>query len=298
MNKKTKCSNCSNQKRTVVYEGKIRDGVFGSFTEYETKVVKCSKCNLIRLDENPYSIETYKSEEYRDSYMESHDPKDYIDNLDYEQPPRLVTIGMKNCRDKVILDHGCGAGSLLDILKGPSKKTIGIEPFTGYHKSIRSRGHEVFSNAEKAKKKYSGKVDLISSFGVLEHTEDPLIYLKDSLTLLKKGGKMFIETDNNDDILKKLIPDDFNPFFYRTAHLWYFDKNTLKEICKLAGFKINKIYFRHNFDLSNTLAWIKEKKPTGNNFFNLFDENFTKSWKSYIEKEGLSDLVCAEIEKK
>ena len=297
MIKKTKCTLCSEIKFTKLYSGKIRDGKFGSSTEKNFDIVKCKGCGLVRLLQNPYTLETYKSEDYRDSYNDSHKAEDYLSTLDFEQPPRLETIGMEACRNKIVLDNGCGAASFLDLLKGSSKKTIGIEPFSGYHSSIKKRGHEIFQDPEEALKKYENKVDLVTSFGVIEHTLDPLKYLKDSYSLLKNNGKMFIETDNNNDILKKIIPQDFNSFFYRTAHLWYFDEKTLKKIALKAGFKVEKIYFRQNFDISNLLSWIKEKKPTGNGKIKIFNDNFNKFWKSFLEEKGIADLVCIELTK-
>jgi len=76
-------------------------------------------------------------------------------------------------RDKIVLDYGCGGGAFLDLVSGLSEKTLGIEPFSGYHESLIGRDHEVFSNIESAQLKYKNQVDSIVSFGVLEHVENP-----------------------------------------------------------------------------------------------------------------------------
>ena len=44
------------------------------------------------------------------------------------------------------MDFGCGGGSFLDSIKGIAKKTIAVEPFVGYHESLKLRGHEVYSD--------------------------------------------------------------------------------------------------------------------------------------------------------
>ena len=259
----TSCGLCDAKDFKVIYHDFIRDGVFGKVSSSKHKVVKCSGCGLVRLLNNPLNMAYYQSEEYRNFYNNSSNISDYIKVHDDEQPPRLAKLGSSFFRDKIVLDFGCGGGAFLDLTSGIAAKTIGIEPFEGYHQSLKNRNHQIFSNSKQAKKEYANKIDAIVSFGVLEHVENPQDYLKDAFELLKKGGKMYIETDNLDDILMKLEISSFHSFFYRTAHLWYFDSNTLEALVKKTGFSDIKMSFRHNFDLSNTFLWLRDNKPTG-----------------------------------
>ncbi len=293
----TDCDLCNTNEYDVIYDGRIRDGVVGKETEMDHKVVKCQGCGLVRLLENPLSMEYYQSDEYRKAYNETAEVSDYIEMHDSEQMPRLNKIGVHAFRDKIALDYGCGGGAFLDLVSGVANKTIGIEPFSGYHESLTSRGHEVFSDSDSAVASYTGQVDTITSFGVLEHVENPSQYLKDAFSLLKKGGKMYLETDNLDDLLMKLEINDFDRFFYRTAHLWYFDAQTLSKIVEQAGFSGIEISFRHNFDISNAMMWLRDKKPTGNGKLNLFDSRVNAAWINFVETAGLGDLVCVEMTK-
>jgi len=178
-----------------------------------------------------------------------------------------------------------------------SEKTLGIEPFSGYHESLKRRGHEIFSDIETAQSKYREKVDSIISFGVLEHVKNPQQYLKDAYSLLKKGGKMYLETDNLNDILMKLNINSFDEFFYRTAHLWYFEDKTLKQMVDQAGFSDIRISFRHNFDMSNVMLWLRDNKPTGNGKLDFLNSSVDKNWVEFVESSGLADLVCVEMTK-
>jgi hypothetical protein len=127
--------------------------------------------------------------------------------------------------------------------------------------------------------------------------ENPQQYLKDAFFLLKKGGKMYLETDNLNDILMKLNVKFFDKFFYRTAHLWYFDNITLRKISEQAAFSNIKISFRHNFDLSNTILWLRDEEPTGNGKLNFLNDKIDKNWIEFVESSGLADLVCIEMTK-
>ena len=187
-NKKTECGLCNEKEYKVIYNGIIRDGVAGIKTTIKHKVVKCNGCGLVRLLDNPLTMEYYQSDEYRNAYNETSSPSDYIEMHDNEQPPRLDKIGADFFRDKIVLDYGCGGGAFLDLVSGLSGETLGIEPFSGYHESLIGRGHEMFSNMETAQSKYKDKVDSIVSFCVLEHVQNPQQYLKDACSLLKKSG--------------------------------------------------------------------------------------------------------------
>ena len=293
----TSCTLCNTQDYEVIYDGVIRDGVVGIKTTIKHKVVKCCGCGLVRLLNNPLTMEYYQSDEYRNAYNETSDPFDYIEMHDNEQPPRLDKIGADFFRDKIVLDYGCGGGAFLDLVSGLSGKTLGIEPFSGYHESLIGRGHEIFSNMETAQSKYKNKIDSIVSFGVLEHVENPQQYLKDAYGLLKKGGKMYLETDNIHDILMKLNITSFDEFFYRTAHLWYFEDKTLKQMAEQASFSDINISFRHNFDMSNVMLWLRDNKPTGNGKLDFLSNGVDQNWIEFVESSGLADIVCIEMTK-
>ncbi|GAA0366714.1 hypothetical protein GCM10009092_33830 [Bowmanella denitrificans] len=279
------------------YQGVIRDGDFGRWTQAEQQVVRCDGCGLVRLSDNPNSPDYYQSEEYRQAYNGSAVHQDYIRMHDGEQPPRLEHVGIGHFRDKQVLDFGAGGGAFLDHIKGVAKQTYAIEPFIGYHQALSARGHQVFSDAHIAKGQVAEQIDTLVSFGVIEHVDDPLQFLCDAYDLLRPGGKMFLETDNLNDVLLQLGIPAFEPFFYRTAHLWYFDQASLVRLAQKAGFADIKVSFRHNFDLSNALMWARDGKPTGNAKLPLLDERINSAWQDFVIGAGLADLICVQMVK-
>ena len=293
----TSCDLCNTQDYEVIYDDVIRDGVVGIKTTIKHKVVKCNGCGLVRLLDNPLTMEYYQSDEYRNAYNETSSPSDYIEMHDNEQPSRLDRIGATFFRDKIVLDFGCGGGAFLDLVSGLSRETLGIEPFSGYHESLIGRGHEMFSNMETAQSKYKDKVDSIVSFCVLEHVQNPQQYLKDACSLLKKSGKMYLETDNIHNILMKFNINSFDEFFYRTAHLYYFEDKTLRKMAEQAGFSDIRISFRHNYDMSNVMLWLRDNKPTGNGKLDFLSNGVDQNWIEFVESSGLADLVCIEMTK-
>jgi len=273
----------------IIYDGQVRSGLFGKKTSEKFKIISCSECGLKRL--YPFAKINYESSEYRNDYNGSSSSENYIQMHDHEQNPRLSNIGIENFRDKVVLDYGCGGGSFLDLVKGVSKRTIGIEPFMGFHSSLIERGHDVFSSVEEALSKYNGEIDVIISFGVIEHTEHPVEYLTNALNLLKVGGSIFLETDNHDDFLMNVGIPEFKEFFYRTVHYWYFDESSLTKLFGCVGFTDIKAGFRHGYDLSNAMMWMKERKPTGLNMIPSVSKNCNQTWVNHLEQTGQAELL-------
>ncbi len=289
-----KCIVCGSTKHKTIYSGPIRSGVFGKETENSFDVVECNECGLTKLKHFPEV--DYDSSSYREDYNETSKIENYIAMHDSEQSPRVSRIGIEKFRNKTVLDYGCGGGAFLDSIKGVANETIAIEPFHGYHKSLNDRGHKVFKYAYEAKK-YKSKIDVITSFGVIEHVNNPLEMLIDIFELLSTGGSAFIETDNLDDVLMHFNIPEFNKFYYRTAHYWYFDSNSLSNICKKAGFDKIKKGFRHGFGLSNTFQWLKERKPLGDSQLKFIDPICNDLWRATLEKSGHAELLYFEVEK-
>mgnify|MGYP003706747799 CR=1 FL=1 len=289
------CICCKKSEFSTVYQGPIRSGSFGKVSEESYSVLECLGCNLKFLD--PVPLIDYELDEYRLSYNDSCQEQDYLRMHDHEQNERLQRIGVENFRGKTVLDFGCGGGSFLDCIKGLAAKTIAVEPYSGFHAGLVARGHEVFSSASEAIDLYSNRIDILISFGVIEHTENPLVYLEQAKSFLSESGKLFLETDNSDDFLMQLDLPEFKKFFYRTAHYWYFDPKSMMEILKVAGFTNPTVDFRHNYDLSNAFMWMKDKIPTGTGSLVNISKNCDLSWKNFLEQSGQADLLFCSCEK-
>jgi 2-polyprenyl-3-methyl-5-hydroxy-6-metoxy-1,4-benzoquinol methylase len=289
-----KCISCSSEEYQVVYDGPIRSGSYGKLTSKNFKVIECKKCSLTRLEEFPEIH--YENEEYRLDYNDTSDIRDYFKNHDLEQTPRINKIGIEQFRDKVVLDFGCGGGSFLDSIKGIAKKTIAVEPFVGYHESLKFRGHEVYSDIKDCSH-LNSTIDIVISFGVIEHINEPLLYLKNAFDILNINGKMFIETDNLDDVLVKLGFKEFEPFYYRTVHSYYFNTKSLKELAQKAGFNEILVGHRHGFGISNTIKWLNNRKPGGLSKLEFITPEIDFAWVQMLEKTGMAELLHFELVK-
>lgn len=295
MSSKAICKLCRTHGSLPTYRGRIRAGSFGTMTDSVYTVMECSQCGVQYLDPFPDKVtEFYESEEYRQAYNEATDAMSFLENYDAEQVKRLERIGAGNLRDQVVGDFGCGGGSFLDLVYGMAEKTVAIEPFQNYHPSLRNRGHEVFAWGAEVPE---GVLDLAVSFAVIEHVENPISFLKEIRASLKRGGTAYVVTPNRNEILMQINPDVYSSFYYRTAHLWYFSAESLTWVAHHAGFSDVKITYEHKYDLSNTLCWLRDERPTGSGHIDLFDERLNAQWRSFLEEKGWADNLWLEVRK-
>lgn len=278
-----------------IFEGKIRDGKFGNLSNEDYKVIYDPELKYAYLE--PQRNIDYTNENYRLSVNDSSLVDDYFRLHDHEQFGYFDYIKKEIKRGQIIADCGCGAGSMLDLLSGFSKELIAIEPFEGFHNSLSQRSYKVFSTIEEANKVYNAKVDLSLSIHVIEHTESPFDYVRGIFHLLNDNGVAIIITPNLDDILLKLYPQAYAPFFYRIVHNYYFTGAGLEILGLKAGFRKASCFYYQEFGISNMIQWLKEGKPKGNNNFEVINETIDLHWKHFLETTGQSYNVGAVLRK-
>lgn len=236
----------------------------------------------------------YASSEYRDLVDGDASPEHYYALHDAEQAGKLSLLEGDAIRGKVVADIGCGAGSFLDLVKGTAAATVGIEPSRAYQAAVRAKGHGVFPRCADAAGEWRGRVDIAVCFSVIEHVDDPLVFLREARTLLRPGGTMLLSTPNLRDWLLELLPAEYGAFFYRTVHTWYFDAASLAAVAGKAGFSGCTVRSVHRFDLSNALLWLRDRRPTGLGAVAV-NPVVNAAYAAWLENEGRADYLYATL---
>jgi 2-polyprenyl-3-methyl-5-hydroxy-6-metoxy-1,4-benzoquinol methylase len=282
-------------KKKIIYSGEIRNGAFGKESTESYSIIYDQKKFFAYLDPMPQV--DYSDESYRNLVNDGSQAEEYFKRHDHEQAGYFKFIAEHLRRGQVIADCGCGAGSMLDLLKGFSKRMIAIEPFRGYHSSLKSRGYKTYNSCREALLKEKQKVDLALSIHVIEHTFEPQQYLEEIYSLLSPTGKAIIITPNLNDILLKLYPEVYSPFFFRTVHNYYFTGKSLELLGDIVGFKRAKCFFYQEFGIGNIFTWLKEKQALGDIKFEFISKDIDENWKRYLEFSGQSYNVGVVLEK-
>jgi 2-polyprenyl-3-methyl-5-hydroxy-6-metoxy-1,4-benzoquinol methylase len=82
--------------------------------------------------------------------------------------------------------------------------------------------------------------DVICSFEVIEHINNPLSELNAFHTLLRKGGLVYCTTPNFNAVERYMLGADWNILGY-PEHLSYYTPSTLKRVFRESGFRTQKV---------------------------------------------------------
>jgi CMP-N,N'-diacetyllegionaminic acid synthase len=284
------CPVCAIGQAEIIYDGPVRAGVFGTFVP--GRISRCAGCGLDQLQvAQALDDEVYRTGEYREMVGETKDARGFLDLHDGEQLEKLPFVSPHLRRGAVVADIGCGGGAFLDLVKGLAGSTLAIELTESFHASLRARGHRVFPHADDCARSHASGVDLAVSFSVIEHVPDPVQFLRAIGALLRPSGRLVISTPNRNDLLMKQGLPDYQAFFYRLVHRFYFDAGSLRRTCERAGLEVVELRYQQRFGFSNFANWLAQKRPTGRNPEPLLSPAFDKIWRSELERDGVADYL-------
>ena len=113
---------------------------------------------------------------------------------------RVLSLSQKceelNLKINKLVDVGSGYGIFLEEWekKFPSTKMIAVEPSVSLAKECRKKGFEVLENTLEELENTNLDADLVVCFEVLEHTHNPLSFIKSLVSLAKPGGYIMVST--------------------------------------------------------------------------------------------------------
>ncbi|MEG1876542.1 MAG: class I SAM-dependent methyltransferase [Lachnospiraceae bacterium] len=280
------CSLCGNKDIEVIHCG-TRDNS-------NINVLKCKKCGLVFLS----SFEQISDEFYENSHMHDNEEEESFEDwvaITKEDDDRRVALLEKTCKEKKILDFGCGNAGFLRGIMSVAHSVSGVEIEDEARKIINAEGIKVYKSLDDCKEKY----DIITCFHVIEHLENPLIYLKTMSEHLYEGGKIIIETPNSEDALLSLYHvKEFADFTYWSPHIILYNYNTIALLAEKAGLQVKWNRQLQRYPLSNHLYWLSEKQPGGHVKWDMFnDEVLIKEYQHILEEHHWCDtlFVCLEM---
>jgi SAM-dependent methyltransferase len=193
--------------------------------------VKCRNCGFVYLNprpEGPEMVAYYPS----DYYMV---PRDSL--YDFSRFDRVKYISEKQPAGK-ILDIGSNMGFFIKGMEQAGWDVYGCElsKFACDHAKgalgLKNIVCSDFQNAE-----YPGNFfDAITLWNVIEHLNDPIKALHKAYGLLKKGGIIYIDTQNYTSLLSKVFKGNWYQLD-APRHLFQFTPDTLNKALALPGFK-------------------------------------------------------------
>jgi 2-polyprenyl-3-methyl-5-hydroxy-6-metoxy-1,4-benzoquinol methylase len=135
-----------------------------------------------------------------------------------------------------LLEIGSSVGLFLDEARREGWDALGIEPSRWAAESARARGLSVFNGTLEEFAPEGGPFDVVVSWDVWEHLEDPVSAMRRAYELLRPGGIFVFTTVNLGGLGRKLFRGRW-PWFMR-MHLHYFTRDSLTRLLRGTGFEV------------------------------------------------------------
>ncbi|MHA1724318.1 MAG: methyltransferase domain-containing protein [Promethearchaeota archaeon] len=244
---------------------------------YPLKLLLCTKCLLVQIDEYKKSNEIFNENYlYYSSFSKiwlDH-AKNYVD---------LVLNRFKLNKDSYVIEIGSNDGYLLQYFQKLDIPCLGIEPSSNTAKIAIEKGIKViedYFSVSLAKKlvEQNLKADLIVGNNVLAQIPKINDFIQGLKILLKEKGIITMEFPH---IMQLIENNQFDTIYHE--HFSYFSFITIKKIFKYYGFEIFdveelqthggslRIYAKHQEDQSKRIS---------DNVKNLYNKEFSKKMNS------------------
>lgn len=139
--------------------------------------------------------------------------------------------------DARVIELGCGPFGMIHYLDAPREK-FGCDPLIGTYrelgllqdggvKHLEGRGEHVGLP--------DGAVDVVISYNVLDHVDDPLACLREANRLLDDGGRLYLNVHAFPGLLRPVLP---LLRYVDRPHPWHFSANQVRRLIQRAGFEI------------------------------------------------------------
>ena len=233
-------------------------------------VYYCHSCDHGFLDQAPENLKAYYAEEYRKTYSHKAIPtttesEEIFSTYVQYQDSRLEIILPLLSTDTTFLEVGASAGQFIYHIKDKVASIHAIELDERSANYIANTLSIVTdTNFLEASKFANNQYSMIASFQVIEHTPDPIYFLKSLLNTLEPGGTLFIEMPNlYDPLLSVWDSQAYSDFYYHSAHLQYFSTKSLSCLAKSCGIRSEQLCYHYiqDYNVLNHLNWLTNKKP-------------------------------------
>lgn len=199
----------------------------------EAHLVQCKSCNFVFSEFIP-------SEQELIEYYEGYGRNDYLSPITIKRYHELLDKFEPYKKTGRILDVGCGIGYFLEEAKKRGWEVYGTEYTQEAIDICEQKGINMQSGALNPSNYELESFDIITSFEVIEHINNPREELGYFNQLLRKGGLVYVTTPNFNSLLRYRLKSKYNVITY-PEHLSYYTKNTLKNAFNLSGFQSKKI---------------------------------------------------------
>lgn len=190
---------------------------------------QCNECGLIFSQKIP-SIEELNL--VYDKYSRA----DSISDITVKRYLELLEIFERYKQKGRILDVGAGDGHFLEVAKKAGWDVYGTEYDDRAIALCESKGIKMLKGKLKVDDYEDDFFDVVTSFEVMEHINNPREELEIIKKILRKGGALYITTPNFNGLSRRYRAENWSELCY-PEHLTYYTAKTLSRVVKSFGFR-------------------------------------------------------------
>jgi CMP-N-acetylneuraminic acid synthetase/2-polyprenyl-3-methyl-5-hydroxy-6-metoxy-1,4-benzoquinol methylase len=218
-------------------------------TETDLIIMEALIKRNLKFTENRYfkKVKT-TSLNYDDYYLPKKDPDGVVKNFLEETESRFelckneikfINGLIQDDKQKTIIDIGCGNGQISSKFDDRYVK-YGLEVSNVAAKNARKHITHV-STKPLEKNSYEEEFfDVVFSYHVIEHIEDPVSFIENINHIMKTHGKLVLGTPNFDCAMARRFGENFRLLHDKT-HISLFSDFSLRDLLEDSGFQVDKI---------------------------------------------------------
>jgi 2-polyprenyl-3-methyl-5-hydroxy-6-metoxy-1,4-benzoquinol methylase len=190
--------------------------------------VKCSDCGFVFCNRIPLQSELI-------SYYDGYPRSAALSPITLKRYEALCDSFADFRKTNNILDVGCGDAHFLETARKSGWNVFGTEFTEGAVAVCQDKSIPVFRSDLSSLPFEPGFFDVITSFEVLEHVNNPDEIAAGSARLLRSGGMLYVTTPNFNSFSRMMFGPKWNVITY-PEHLCYYEKKTIKKLFLGHGF--------------------------------------------------------------
>jgi SAM-dependent methyltransferase len=194
---------------------------------------KCGFCRFVFCQLIP------TQEELNEVY-EGYGRNDYLSDLTIQAYERVLDSLEPYRKTNKLIDVGCGIGYFVEVATKRGWDVYGTEFTQEAVEICEKKGAKMKLGVLNPKNYAPGSFDVVTSFEVIEHINNPREELGNFHKLLRKGGVVYCTTPNFNAIERFQLGANWNVLGY-PEHLSYYTPGTLKRVFSETGFVPKKV---------------------------------------------------------
>lgn len=189
---------------------------------------QCQNCGFV-------SSKAIPTEQELVAHYKGYGRNDYLSPITIKRCEELLDRLEPYRNTNRILDWGCGIGYFLEVAKRKGWEVFGTEYTNEAVRICQGKGINMFQGTLDKVDLPVGYFDVITSFEVIEHINNPLVEVERMDRQLRPGGIIYHTTPNFNSLLRYYLKEEYNVIAY-PEHLSYYTPKTLTLLFQKFGY--------------------------------------------------------------